>query len=175
MENPTAWNFNPTASTANVVGYDSASRNYDVSIQPYDGYAAGQNPYNWKNATGWQNSLVYPAAQQYYGGPSYVPLYGGPTNWVANAGIVNQAGQYVPTQGADADLWLYDGGVAIAGYSDATVTYASVSTQYGGAAVGSGGLAYDSTTRDYDGTNNGESFDSWKTPTAWVRIAGGGM
>lgn len=121
-----------------MVEYDGA-REYDVSTQPYDGYDAGQNPYTWKNATTWDNSLIYPAAQQYYGGPSYVPLYGGPTNWVANAGIVNQAGQYVPTQGADANLREYDGSSTI----------------------------YDSDTFDYDGTNNGEPFESWKAPTAW--------
>lgn len=142
--NPTAWNPNPAASTESVVEYDSATRQYDDSSQPYDGYQTGQNPYSWKNPAAWQNSLIYPAAQQYYGGPSYVPLYGGPTNWVANAGIVNQAGQYVPTQGADANLRPYDG----------TTT------------------PYDSGTLDYDGTNNGEPFDNWKAPTAWTAIAG---
>lgn len=142
---PTSWNFNPTASTSNVVEYDSATREYDVATQPYDGYEAGVNPYNWKNPAAWQNSLIYPAAQQYYGGPSYVPLYGGPTNWVANAGIVNQAGQYVPSQGADANLRAYDGS----------------------------GTLYDSDQFDYDGTNGGESFDNWKTATAWQPITGG--
>jgi hypothetical protein len=143
--NPTSWNFNPTASTSNVVEYDSATRKYDVSTQPYDGYAVGTNPYNWKNPTAYTNSLVYPAEQQYYGGPSYVPLYGGPTNWVANAGIVNQSGQYVPSQGADANLREYNGS----------------------------STPYDSANFDYDGTNNGESFDNWKTATAWTPIAGG--
>jgi hypothetical protein len=142
--NPTAWNFNPTASTANVVEYDSATTQYDVSTQPYDGYAAGQNPYNWKNSTAWTNSLVSPAQQQYYGGPSYVPLYGGPTSWVLNPGMVNQSGQYVPTQGADANLRAYDSATTV----------------------------YDSSALDYDGTNNGEPFESWKAPTQWTAITG---
>lgn len=141
---PTSWNFNPVASTSNVVEYDSASREYDLSTQSYDGYAAGANPYNWKNAAVWQNSLVYPAQQQYYGGPSYVPLYGGPTNWVANSGIVNQSGQYVPSEGADANLRQYDGAMT----------------------------PYDSGNFDYDGTNNGESFANWKTPAQWTPISG---
>lgn len=127
-----------------MVEYDGTNE-YDVSTQPYDGYQSGQNPYNWKSATTWQNSLVFPAEQQYYGGPSFVPLYGGPTNWVANAGIVNQAGQYVPTQGADANLREYDGSSTI----------------------------YDSGTFDYDGTNNGEPFESWKVPVLWTPVTGG--
>lgn len=155
-----------------MVEYDGTNE-YDVSTQPYDGYAANQNPYTWKNATTWDNSLVYPAAQQYYGGPSYVPLYGGPTNWVLNAGIVNQAGQYVPTQGADADLWPYDGETSGSSdtYSSSTITYADASVTYAGLTLGTP-LVYDSDTRDYDGTNNGEPFDNWKTPTAWVAITG---
>lgn len=142
---PTSWINNPIASTSNVVEYDSANQQYDDASQPYDGYAAGENPNSWKNPAAWTNSLIYPAQQQYYGGPSYVPLYGGPTNWVANAGIVNQAGQYVPSEGADANLRQYDGAMT----------------------------PYDSSQFDYDGTNNGESFDNWKQATAWTPITGG--
>ena len=149
MSVPTAWNFNPTASTSNVVEYDSATREYDLSTQPYDGYASGVNPYNWKNPTAYTNSLVYPAEQQYYGGPSYVPLYGGPTNWVANAGIVNQAGQYVPSEGANADLNIYD---------DSTDSYDGSNPDV---------------AANYDSTIAGKPVDNWKTPTAWEPITGG--
>lgn len=197
--NPTTWSFNPTTPTTNVVEYDGDStgsitysdpviayssstqtystsstggREYDLADQPYDGYAAGVNPYNWKHPTAYSNSLIFPAAQQYYGGPSYVPLYGGPTNWVANAGIVNQAGQYVPTQGADANLRFYDGNVTNTTYSEATITYSSATEKYSGTSIGSGTI-YDSAHFDYDGTNNGESFANWKAPTAWEPLSGG--
>jgi hypothetical protein len=149
MPNPTSWNLNPTASTADVVPYDSAIREYDVSTQPYDSYASGNNPYNWKNASVWTNSLVYPAQQQYYGGPSYVPLYGGPTAWVANPGMVNQSGQYVSSQGANADLDIYD---------NSTDSFDGSNT-----AVAS----------NYDSTIAGIPIDNWKSPTAWAPITGG--
>jgi hypothetical protein len=142
----TQWNFNPRASTAKVVEYDSSTREYDVSTQPYDGYQTGQNPYNWKNASAWTSSLVYPAEQQYYGGPSYVPLYGGPTLWQANAGIVNQSGQYVPTQGAAADLDIYDNSTDSWDGSNPNVA------------------------ANYDSTIAGKPMFNWKTPTAWEGI-----
>jgi hypothetical protein len=143
--NPTAWNFNPTASTSNIVEYDDSTRPYDQSTQPYDGVTEGESLDNWKNPTSWTSSLIPPAAQQYYGGPTSVPLYAGATAWNANPGIVNQAGQYVPDEGANADLYPYDQSTA----------------------------EYDSGSRNYDGMNDGKSFDNWKTPTAWTPIAGG--
>lgn len=198
---PTTWNFNPTVSTSNVVEYDGAvtttsysdpsigygsatdlysgissgtGRVYDLATQPYDGYIAGTNPYNWKNPTAYTNSLVYPAAQQYYGGPSYVPLYGGPTNWVANPGIKNQSGQYVTTDGAYADLRPYDGTSNANTYSDPSVAYSSPTDNYVSFGTGTQ-YPYDSADLDYDGTNNGESFDNWKTATAWEPISGGNL
>jgi hypothetical protein len=168
---PTKWATNPTASTANVVEYDSTTRKYDVHTQPYDGYNIGIRPFNWKNPSAWQNSLAFPAQQQYYGGPSFVPLYGGPTHWQANPGIVNQAGQYVPSVGAEADLYAYDGiGPASQSYANSTISYGSSTVTYEGFVESL--MPYDSGTRNYDGTNNGESFYSWKKPTGWTVVAG---
>lgn len=150
----------------------TGGREYDESTQPYDGYAVGVQPYNWKNPTAYSNSLIFPAQQQYYGGPSYVPLYGGPTTWVANAGIVNQAGQYVTTDGAYANLRPYDGDISGTPYSDPGTAYSSPGTAYGGTSTGTGTI-YDSDEFDYDGTNAGQSFENWKQPTGWTPISGG--
>lgn len=144
---PTQWNFNPTVNTANDIQYGDTVTEYGSSTQPYGGYGSTDgNPNSWKNATTWTNSLVYPAEQQYYGGPSYVPLYGAPTLWDYNAGLENLAGQYVTTQSGSANVYPYD-----------------QSTRQ-----------YDQTAVTYDGTNGNLPFYNWKNPTSWTEIAPGG-
>ena len=170
---PTQWNFNPIVNTASITVYDNSALAYDTSTQPYDGYPSGNRPYNWKNATGWTNSLVYPAEQQYYGGPSYVPLYGAPTVWDFNAGMVNQAGQYVSSLSGSADIYPYDQAVA---YDKSGVTFDGVN-------ISAGTDIYDNASDTYDGEPNdiyGESYDdvyalpfyNWKSATYWTPIAG---
>jgi hypothetical protein len=143
---PTQWNFNPTVNTSNDLTYPDTGTEYGSTTQPYGGYTSTDgNPYNWKNATTWTSSLVYPAEQQYYGGPSYVPLYGAPTAWDLNPGMINQAGQYVSSLSGSANVYPYD-----------------QSTR-----------EYDQTAVTYDGTNGTLPFYNWKQPTSWTPIAGG--
>jgi len=178
--NPTSWNFNPLLPTSNIINYDT-DEPYNVSTQPYDGIVGvagtvatvvggkfkmllglgfpvtspgtsspsqGYGIYSqilWKNPTAYQSSLVVGATQTYYGPISDVPLYAGPTTWYANATPENEAGQYAPEDNAYANVRNYD-----------------IAT-----------LHYDSSTTGYDGMNNDQSFNNWKTATAWAPITGG--
>jgi hypothetical protein len=145
--NPTTWVANPLASTADIINYDVATEEYDVSTQPYDGVTNNPSPTTWKNPTSYTPlSELY---QQYYGGPTSVPLYAAPVTWVANPGEINQSGQYVETDSADANLYPYD----------------------------QSAREYDNTNPDtnYDGTNGNLSFNSWKNPAAWKPIVGGSI
>ena len=183
--NPTSWNFNPLLPTSNIINYDSSTEKYDTATQPYDGipgvaatvatiiHSSGKfkmflglgfpltspsgavstvtkggyaiySQILWKNPTSYKSSLIAGATQQYYGGPSTVPLYAGPTSWFANANPANLAGQYKPQNNAYANVRPYD-----------------IAT-----------LAYDSSTVQYDGMNNDQSFNNWKTATAWTVTAG---
>ena len=148
-KSPTGWTINPLAPTANVINYDSAIMPYDKSTQPYDGF-----PDNTPSPTSWKNPTAYTPLselyQQYYGGSvTHVPLWAAPSHWVYNPGIINQSGIYVPTQGAEADLDIYDNTTDSYDGSNANVS------------------------PNYDSTNNGMSFASWKTPTDWTPITGG--
>lgn len=146
-KSPTYWNPNPIASTSNLINYDVATQPYDSATQPYDGVLAKESLANWKNPTAYTPlSELY---QQYYGGPTTVPLFAAPTHWVGNPGMINQSGQYVPTAGAEADLDIYD---------NATDSY-----------DGSNPLV----SPNYDSTNNGMSFTNWKKATNWTPITGG--
>lgn len=168
---PTTWNFNPLANTSNVINYDVSTEPYDKSTQPYDGFSTKTSTANWKNPTAYSSSLVAGATQQYYGGPSTVPLYAGPTTWYANATPDNLSGQYDPNNTAYSNLYTYDN-VSPTGtstYSNPTTLYASTTTFYSG--VNSTSQPYDSSTREYDGMN-GKSFSNWKNPTDWTVIAG---
>jgi hypothetical protein len=142
---PTSWNFNPLANTSNLIDYDGTNE-YDSSTQPYDGFSTPTSTSNWKNPTAYQSSLIAGAMQQYYGGPSEVPLYAGPTTWLANDAPTNEAGQYMPENSAYANVRPYN-----------------VAT-----------LAYDSSETSYDG-GNGSSFSNWKAPTSWSPIAPGAL
>ncbi len=173
-QNPTSWNLNPTASTADVIPFDSATVPYDSATQPYDGYASGQKPYNWKNATSYTNSLVYPAEQQYYGSPSYVPLYGAPVKWDLNPGIVNLAGQYETSLSGSADIYPFDESLP---YDQSGVTFDGMNIQYGLDEYDNPSDTYDGTPGDiygenYDGVTV-EPFYSWKQATYWNPITGG--
>ena len=144
-KNPTAWVWNPLASTSNIINYDDSTEEYDVSTQPYDGVNNSPSPTTWKNPTAYTPlSELY---QQYYGGPSSVPLYAAPSHWVANPGEINQSGQYVETNSAEANLYPYD----------------------------QGAREYDNANpkTNYDGTNGSLSFGSWKNPSQWTPITGG--
>jgi hypothetical protein len=147
-KNPTGWNFNPLASTTDLINYDVATEKYDTSTQPYDGYASNTpSPNTPKNPTAYTPlSVLY---QQYYGGPTTVPLYAAPSHWVANPGEINQAGQYIETDSAEANLYPYDQGTR----------------------------EYDNNNpkTDYDGTNGNLSFSSWKNPSQWTPITGGSL
>ncbi len=168
---PTQWNFNPMADTSLDIEYGDSTTQYGSTTQPYGGYANETSLANWRNPTSWANSLVVGTYQEYYGGPSYVPLNGAPTQWFPNAQPDNEAGQYDPNNSAYANLWTYDGvinGTPI-DYGDATVNYGADLT-YGGLPLNP--LVYDSTTREYDGMN-GQSFVNWRNPTAWTPISGG--
>lgn len=167
---PTQWNFNPLADNSNVINYDGDNV-YDEGTQPYDGYSTPTSTANWRNATSWSNSLVVGTYQEYYGGPSYVPLYGAPTQWFANETPTNEAGVYDPSNSAYANLYPYDQSTrpydgTLSGttdYSSSTVTYSSSETSYGGAVVIS--------SNEYDGMN-GQSFSNWRNKTAWTVISG---
>lgn len=168
---PTQWNFNPLANTSNVIEYDGTNE-YDSSTQPYDGYSTATSTVNWRNPTSWANSLVVGSYQEYYGGPSYVPLYGQPTQWFANASPDNEAGQYDPTNSAYADLYTYDNldTSTSTTYSSPTNTFSEATLTYG--ALQTSPMEYDSSTREYDGMNAKQSFYSWKNPTSWTVISG---
>lgn len=140
---PTLWNYNPMANTANDIDYNDSSVTYTDASQPYGGYTTPTSSVNWRNPTSWANSLVVGSYQEYYGGPSYVPLWGAATQWFANETPDNEAGQYDPSNSAYANLYPYD---------DANDPY-------------------DSSTRNYDG-GTGESFSNWRNPTAWTVITG---
>ena len=141
---PTQWSFNPMADTSLDIEYGDTTTQYGSTTQPYGGYANETSLANWRNPTSWANSLVVGTYQEYYGGPTYVPLNGAPTQWFPNAQPDNEAGQYDPSNSAYANLREYD----------------------------SGTQPYDSATTEYDGMN-GQSFYSWKNPTAWTPISGG--
>jgi hypothetical protein len=147
-KNPTGWNFNPLASQADLIEYDTVTEPYDNEQQPYDGYASTfPSPNTPKTPTAYTPlSELY---QQYYGGPSYVPLYAAPSHWVFNPGLVNQSGQYVTTAGAEANLYPYDQSNRL--YDN------------------------DNPDTDYDGTNGAESFYSDKAPTQWTQLTGGSL
>ena len=140
------WNFNPLANTSDVIDYGSTTTKYGSTTQPYGNYASPTSQITWKNPTAYQSSLVAGATQQYYGGPSTVPLYAGPTTWYANANPANAAGQYEPEDNAYANVRPYD-----------------IAT-----------LAYDSSKVSYDG-GNGQSFSDWRNPTSWAPIAPGAL
>ena len=146
-KSPTAWSFNPLASTANLINYDVSTEPYDSSTQPYDG-VTNQSYASWKNPTAYTPlSELY---QQYYGGPTSVPLFAAPITWVFNPGINNQNATYVPSEGATADLDTWD---------NATDSYDGSNS---------------SVSPNYDSINpNQPSFNSWKQPTDWTPITGG--
>lgn len=144
---PTYWNPNPIASTSNLINYDVSTEPYDNASQPYDGVLQGESLLNWKNPTYYTPlSELY---QQYYGGPTSVPLFAAPSTWVFNPGINNQNATYVPSEGATADLDIYDNSTDSYDGSNSAVS------------------------PNYDSTNNGLSFNSWKKPTSWAPITGG--
>lgn len=141
----TAWNFNLVADTANLINYDVSTEPYDNSAQPYDGVT--QSLASWKNPTAYTPlSELY---QQYYGGPTSVPLFAAPIHWVGNPGMENQAGTYVATAGSEADLDIYD---------NSTDSYDGSNT---------------AVAANYDSTIAGESIASWKNATQWTPITGG--
>ncbi len=140
---PTQWNFNPLANTSNLIDYGDSDTEYASTTQPYGGYSTSTSTVNWRNPTAWSNSLVVGTYQEYYGGPSYVPLYGAPTQWFTNETPDNEAGVYDPSNSAYANLREYD-----------------LSNQ-----------EYDSSTTGYDGMN-GQSFVNWRNPTSWTIISG---
>jgi hypothetical protein len=124
-KSPTAWVTNPLASTSNIIEYDVSTEKYDNAAQPYDGVNNNPSPTTWKNPTAYTPlSELY---QQYYGGPTTVPLFAAPLHWVANPGEINQAGQYVEANSAEADLYEYDGTQTGTSYSNPTVKYGSSS------------------------------------------------
>lgn len=145
-KSPTSWTINPLASTSNVIEYDNSKTPYDDATQPYDGYSSSSpSPTSIKNPTAYTPlSELY---QQYYGGPTEVPLYAAPRHWVANPYEFNETGQYTEGMSAEANLYPYD-----------------QSTR-----------EYDQTALDYDGTNDGKSFASWKNATGWTPITGGNL
>lgn len=143
---PTIWNFNPLANTSDVIEYGSSTTEYGSDTQPYGNYAEATSQISWKNPTAYQSSLVAGATQQYYGGPSEVPLYAAPTTWFANGAPTNESGQYTPENDAYANVRPYD-----------------IAT-----------LVYDDSEVSYDG-GNGASFDNWKAPVAWTPIAPGAL
>jgi hypothetical protein len=145
-KNPTGWNFNPVASTADLINYDVSTEPYDKSTQPYDGYASNSpSPNTPKNPTAYTPlSELY---QQYYGGPSTVPLFAAPSHWDYNPGLVNQSGQYVTSLSGSANVYEYD---------QSTREYDN-----------------DNDKTNYDGTNGSLSFDNWKNATAWTAVTGG--
>ncbi len=169
---PTQWNFNPLVNNTNVIEYDVDTQPYDSATQPYDGYTTSTSTVSWKNPTTWANSLVVGSYQEYYGGPSYVPLYGAPTQWFGNETPDNEAGQYDPSNSAYANLYNYDNlnPSTATTYSNPKTTYSSSTITYSG--VNSKSQPYDSTSREYDGMNNGQSFVNWKNATAWTVISG---
>jgi len=131
------------------------------------------SPTTWKNPTAYTPlSVLY---QQYYGGPTTVPLYAAPSHWVLNPGEVNQAGQYVETNSAEADLYPYDGGSTFTSYSDSTISYSDSAETYIGSGTVTPVYEYDSTDRNYDGVNDGLSFYSWKNATDWTPLTGGNI
>ena len=146
-KSPTAWSFNPLASTANLINYDVSTEPYDNSTQPYDG-VTNQSYASWKNPTAYTPlSELY---QQYYGGPTSVPLFAAPITWVFNPGINNQNATYVPSEGATADLDIWDNSADSYDGSNSAVS------------------------PSYDSINpNQPSFNSWKQPTDWTPITGG--
>jgi len=169
---PTLWNFNPLANTANNIDYGDDTTDYGSTTQPYGGYSTPTSTANWRNPTAWANSLVVGSYQEYYGGPSYVPLNAAPTQWFANAAPDNEAGVYDPTSGAYADLYNYDNvnPSTFTTYSNPNSDYSESTLTYSG--VNSTDQPYDSSTREYDGMNNDQSFYSWKNATAWTVISG---
>ncbi len=145
-KSPTSWTFNPLASTADLINYDVSTEPYDNSAQPYDGVSSDSYA-SWKNPTAYTPlSELY---QQYYGGPTTVPLFAAPVHWAANPGMENQAGTYVATAGAEADLDIFDNSTDSYDGSNSAVS------------------------PNYDSTNNGMSFESWKKATAWTEVTGG--
>ncbi len=167
---PTQWNFNPLADNSNVINYDGDNV-YDDSAQPYDGYSTATSTVNWRNATSWTNSLVVGSYQEYYGGPSYVPLYGAPTQWFTNETPDNEAGVYDPSNSAYANLHNYDQAVPYDGtLTGSDITYSS-STPYSSMEDSYNGTSIAPNATDYDGTN-GASFTNWRNPTAWTVITG---
>ena len=171
-KSPTAWSFNPLASTANLINYDVSTEPYDNSTQPYDG-VTNQSYASWKNPTAYTPlSELY---QLYYGGPTSVPLFAAPITWVFNPGINNQNATYVPSEGATANLYPYDQSTRpYDGTLNGTyATYSSSSVTYSDSDVTFAGDSLTPNASDYDGTNNGLSFNSWKQPTDWTPITGG--
>lgn len=149
-KNPTAWTYNWTAPTTNVIQYDLSTEPYDNSAQPYDGYPAGVSPNSIKTPTVWTTlSGVGSLYQQYYGGPTDVPLWAAPTHWSYNWGLQYQDNYYNTTLGAEADLDIYDNSTDSYDGSNSAVS------------------------PNYDSTNNGESFFSRKHPTVWTEVTGG--
>lgn len=175
MGQPTTWNFNPLANTADVIVYDGTN-SYDSSTQPYDGFATPTSLVSWKNPTAYQSSLIAGATQQYYGGPSTVPLYAGPTTWYANATPDNLSGQYNPQNSVYANLRLYD--LANQEYDSGTIDYDGVVTTGGGTQTttyGSSSVTYGDASQYYGNQIPviPQSFANWKNPTGWIPITGG--
>ncbi len=172
---PTQWNYNPLASTSNVINYDGANE-YDDTAQPYDGFSSPTSTITWKNPTAWKNTQLPGSEQIYYGGPTSVPLNAGPTQWYPNASPSNESGIYDPLNPINnpyTNLYPYDGDeiVASSDYSSTSTTYSDSTVNYS-TTIGTT-YPYDDSTREYDGMVNGESFIFFNNPTAWTPITGG--